>query len=170
MHGISQIRIDNSAAIHCGAPARRLICLVLLLAVKDRATEVRFEPSESEGVWKLRYKVSGVWEELAPPPLILPISAEICRMVAKWSGFLWRHRPFASLNNKSVRIERTLRSIIAGKRLEVMVTVDLGRSGMPGLVILRLPIESVPAEEAEQILRVYLDDRDSGREQIDATT
>src|SRR4051812_24157950 len=58
-------------------PHRKVLLLVLLLALKDRATEVHFEPWRSEeaegGETGLRmlYKVNGQLHELVPPPACL---------------------------------------------------------------------------------------------------
>src|SRR4051794_3380256 len=48
------------------APARKLLNMVLLLAIKDKASDVHFEPFEEE--YKMRYRVDGVLYELVPPP------------------------------------------------------------------------------------------------------
>jgi type II secretory ATPase GspE/PulE/Tfp pilus assembly ATPase PilB-like protein len=50
-----------------GKPTRKLICLIILLAIKDRSTEVRFEPGRDE--YRLRYRCNGVFNEMVPPPL-----------------------------------------------------------------------------------------------------
>lgn len=48
------------------APVRKLINMVLLLSIKDRASDIHFEPFEEE--YKMRYRVDGVLYELVPPP------------------------------------------------------------------------------------------------------
>jgi type IV pilus assembly protein PilB len=48
------------------APVRKLINMVLLLAIKDKASDIHFEPFEDE--YKMRYRVDGVLYELVPPP------------------------------------------------------------------------------------------------------
>jgi len=48
------------------APVRKLLNMVLLLAIKDKASDVHFEPFEDE--YKMRYRVDGVLYELVPPP------------------------------------------------------------------------------------------------------
>lgn len=50
-------------------PILKLIDLVFLLAVKDRSTEVRFEPGREE--FRIRYRCDGVLYEMVPPPLFL---------------------------------------------------------------------------------------------------
>ena len=55
----------------------RLINLVLLQAIKDKASDIHFEPFEEE--FKMRYRIDGVLYEMIPPPkhLALPIVSRI---------------------------------------------------------------------------------------------
>ncbi|MFK7959441.1 MAG: GspE/PulE family protein [Phycisphaerales bacterium] len=55
----------------------RLLNLVLLQAIKDRASDIHFEPFEDE--FKMRYRIDGVLYEMVPPPrhLALPIVSRI---------------------------------------------------------------------------------------------
>ncbi len=48
------------------APVRKLLNMVMLLAIKDRASDIHFEPFEEE--YKLRYRCDGVMYEMVPPP------------------------------------------------------------------------------------------------------
>ncbi len=48
------------------APVRKLLNMVLLLSIKDKASDIHFEPFEEE--YKMRYRVDGVLYELVPPP------------------------------------------------------------------------------------------------------
>ena len=59
------------------APVIRFVNLVLLQAVKDRASDIHFEPFETE--FKIRYRVDGALYEMAPPPkhLALPVISRI---------------------------------------------------------------------------------------------
>ncbi|MDD2236567.1 MAG: GspE/PulE family protein [Kiritimatiellae bacterium] len=59
------------------APVVRYVNLVLYQAVKDRASDVHFEPFEHE--FKIRYRVDGALYEMAPPPkhLALPVISRI---------------------------------------------------------------------------------------------
>ena len=47
-------------------PVRKLINLVLLQAIKDKASDIHFEPFENE--FKMRYRIDGVLYEMMPPP------------------------------------------------------------------------------------------------------
>jgi len=55
----------------------RLVNLVLLQAIKDKASDIHFEPFESE--FKMRYRIDGILYEMIPPPkhLALPIISRI---------------------------------------------------------------------------------------------
>lgn len=59
------------------APVIRFVNLVLYQAVKDRASDIHFEPFENE--FKIRYRVDGALYEMAPPPkhLALPVISRI---------------------------------------------------------------------------------------------
>ena len=48
------------------APVRKLLNMVMLLAIRDKASDIHFEPFEDE--YKMRYRVDGVLYELVPPP------------------------------------------------------------------------------------------------------
>lgn len=52
------------------APVRKLINMVLLLSIRDKASDIHFEPFEEE--YKMRYRVDGVLYELVPPPATSP--------------------------------------------------------------------------------------------------
>ena len=55
----------------------RLVNLVLLQAIKDKASDIHFEPFEGE--FKMRYRIDGILYEMIPPPrhLALPIVSRI---------------------------------------------------------------------------------------------
>ena len=50
----------------------RLVNLVLLQAIKDKASDVHFEPFEDE--FKMRYRIDGILYEMVPPPLHLALA------------------------------------------------------------------------------------------------
>jgi len=58
-------------------PIVRFVNLVLFQAVKDRASDIHFEPFEED--FKIRYRVDGALYEMAPPPrhLALPVTSRI---------------------------------------------------------------------------------------------
>ncbi len=48
------------------APIRKLLNMVMLLAIKDQASDIHFEPFEDE--FKIRVRADGVLYEMVPPP------------------------------------------------------------------------------------------------------
>ncbi|MEP3482167.1 MAG: GspE/PulE family protein [Fuerstiella sp.] len=48
------------------APIKKLLNMVILLAIKDQASDIHFEPFEDE--FKIRVKADGILYELVPPP------------------------------------------------------------------------------------------------------
>mgnify|MGYP000249078215 CR=1 FL=1 len=61
---------------------KRLLNLVLMQAIKDKASDIHFEPFEDE--FKMRYRIDGVLYEMVPPPkhLAMPICSRI-KVMAK---------------------------------------------------------------------------------------
>ncbi len=59
------------------APIVRFVNLVLFQAVQDRASDIHFEPFESE--FRIRYRVDGALYEMSPPPkhLALPVISRL---------------------------------------------------------------------------------------------
>jgi type IV pilus assembly protein PilB len=59
------------------APIVKFVNLVLQQAIQDRASDIHFEPFESE--FRIRYRVDGALYEMAPPPkhLALPVISRI---------------------------------------------------------------------------------------------
>jgi type IV pilus assembly protein PilB len=59
------------------APIVRFVNLVLFQAIKDRASDIHFEPFETE--FRIRYRVDGALYEMSPPPkhLALPVVSRI---------------------------------------------------------------------------------------------
>ena len=60
------IDIDTIKGAADSNPVRKLINLVLLQAIKDKASDIHFEPFEDE--FKIRYRIDGVLYEMMPPP------------------------------------------------------------------------------------------------------
>src|SRR5437868_7466692 len=59
------------------APIVRFVNLVLFQAVQDRASDIHFEPFETE--FRIRYRVDGALYEMSPPPkhLALPVISRL---------------------------------------------------------------------------------------------
>jgi type IV pilus assembly protein PilB len=62
----AETSIDLDAEIADTAPVRKLINMVFLLGIRDRASDIHFEPFEDE--YKMRYRADGVLYEMVPPP------------------------------------------------------------------------------------------------------
>lgn len=62
----STIDLEAIEEMADAAPVRKLINLVLLTAIRDKASDIHFEPFEDE--YKMRLRVDGVLFELVPPP------------------------------------------------------------------------------------------------------
>jgi type IV pilus assembly protein PilB len=62
----NSIDLDDVMEMAQAAPVRKLINMVLLMAIRDHASDVHFEPFEDE--YKMRYRCDGVLYEMVPPP------------------------------------------------------------------------------------------------------
>lgn len=71
------IDLEELLAMADDNKVKRLLNLVLLQAIKDRASDIHFEPFEDE--FKMRYRIDGVLYEMVPPPrhLAMPIVSRI---------------------------------------------------------------------------------------------
>lgn len=61
-----KFNLTNMEALADSAPVRKLLNMVLLLAIKDHASDIHFEPFEDE--FRIRIKAEGVLYEMVPPP------------------------------------------------------------------------------------------------------
>ena len=68
---------EELTAMASDTPIIRFVNLVLTQAIKDKASDIHFEPFEDE--FKIRYRIDGALYEMAPPPknLILPVTSRI---------------------------------------------------------------------------------------------
>ena len=73
----TSIDLDDLMEIADAAPVRKLINMVLLMAIRDHASDIHFEPFEDE--YKMRYRCDGILYEMVPPPrhLAMAISSRI---------------------------------------------------------------------------------------------
>jgi type IV pilus assembly protein PilB len=76
------IDLDHLKEAADANPVRKLVNLVLLQAIKDKASDIHFEPFESE--FKMRYRIDGVLYEMMPPPA--HIAAAISSRVKVMAG------------------------------------------------------------------------------------
>ena len=65
-HSSDSIDLDAISAAASDNQVVKLLNLVLLQAIKDKASDIHFEPFEDE--FKMRYRIDGVLYEMVPPP------------------------------------------------------------------------------------------------------
>ena len=122
------------------APVRKLLNMVLLLAIRDKASDIHFEPFEDE--YKMRYRVDGVLYELVPPPRHLaPAISSRIKVMANLD-IAERRLPqdgriqlAIGSNNVDIRVSTlpTLfgESVVLRILDRTVVQLDLNRIGMP---------------------------------------
>jgi type IV pilus assembly protein PilB len=73
----TSIDLDELEELTNAAPVRKLINMVLLMGIRDHASDIHFEPFEDE--YKMRYRCDGVLLEMVPPPrhLAMAIASRI---------------------------------------------------------------------------------------------
>lgn len=96
-------------------PVRKLINLVLLQAIKDKASDVHFEPFEDE--FKMRYRIDGVLYEMMPPPA--HIAAAISSRVKVMANLDIAERRLP----QDGRIELTVNNLPIDLRVSVLPTM-----------------------------------------------
>jgi len=119
------------------APVIKLLNLILLQAIKDKSSDIHFEPFEDE--FKVRYRVDGVLYEMIPPPRHLALAV------------ISRIKVMADLDISETRLPQD-------GRIELMITgnlIDLRVSTLPTLfgesVVMRVLDRSVVALDLERI-------------------
>ena len=60
------INLDELKELSESNPVKKLLNLVLLQAIRDKASDIHFEPFANE--YKMRYRIDGVLYEMVPPP------------------------------------------------------------------------------------------------------
>jgi len=141
-----QNRNDNTIDLEAieemadAAPVRKLLNMVLLLAIRDKASDIHFEPFEEE--YKMRYRVDGVLYELVPPPRHLaPAISSRIKVMANLD-IAERRLPqdgriqlAIGANNIDIRVSTlpTLfgESVVLRILDRTVVQLDLNRIGMP---------------------------------------
>lgn len=71
------LSVDDLLSMAGETPIIRFVNLVLAQAIKDKASDIHFEPFEKE--FKIRYRIDGALYEMSPPPreLTIPITSRI---------------------------------------------------------------------------------------------
>ena len=66
------IDLDTIKDLAESNPVKRLVNMVLLEALRNRASDIHFEPFEDE--FKMRYRIDGVLYEMVPPPRYIAVA------------------------------------------------------------------------------------------------
>jgi len=110
--GIDGGGIDNKnlEAEANSTPIIRYVDLVLYQAIQDRASDIHFEPFETE--FKIRYRVDGALYEMAPPPRHLALTV------------ISRIKVMSNLNIAERRLPQDgrIQKIIAGRQVDLRVS------------------------------------------------
>ncbi len=96
-------------------PVKKLLNLVLLQAIKDKASDIHFEPFEDE--FKMRYRIDGVLYEMVPPPRYVALAIASRIKVMANLDIAERRMP------QDGRIELSLRGVPIDLRVAVLPTL-----------------------------------------------
>ena len=96
-------------------PIKKLLNLVLLQAIKDKASDVHFEPFEDE--FKMRYRIDGVLYEMVPPPKYVALALASRIKVMASLDIAERRLP------QDGRIELTVKGVQIDLRVSVIPTM-----------------------------------------------
>jgi len=66
MQSSTALDLSSAEALADSAPVRKLLNMVRLMAIRDHASDLHFEPFESE--FKIRIRADGILYEMVPPP------------------------------------------------------------------------------------------------------
>ncbi len=105
------IDLDDLKELAESNPVKKLLNLVLLQAIKDKASDIHFEPFEDE--YKMRYRIDGVLYDMVPPP------RHIAMAIAS------RIKVMASLNIAERRLPQDgrIELIVAGNPVDLRISV-----------------------------------------------
>ncbi|MCH7591486.1 MAG: Flp pilus assembly complex ATPase component TadA [Planctomycetes bacterium] len=96
-------------------PIKKLLNLVLLQAIKDKASDIHFEPFEDE--FKMRYRIDGVLYEMVPPPKYVALALASRIKVMASLDIAERRLP------QDGRIELTVKGVQIDLRVSVIPTM-----------------------------------------------
>jgi type IV pilus assembly protein PilB len=133
------IDLDSLKEAADSNPVRKLINLVLLQAIKDKASDIHFEPFEDE--FKMRYRIDGVLYEMMPPPAhIAPAISSRIKVMANLDIAERRvpqdGRIELSVNNQPIDLRVSVLPTMFGESVVMRVldrgnvSLDLDRLGM----------------------------------------
>jgi type IV pilus assembly protein PilB len=128
-------------------PVVKLVNLIFLQSVKDRASDIHFEPFEDE--FRIRYRIDGVLYDMVPPPkrLAIPVISRI-KVVADMDIAERRlpqdgHVPIR-IGQKNIDFRVSTLPTVFGESVVIrvldktVVSLDLNQIGFPADVLARL--------------------------------
>ncbi len=96
-------------------PVKKLLNLVLMQAIKEKASDIHFEPFEDE--FKMRYRIDGVLYEMVPPPRYVAVALSSRIKVMANLDIAERRMP------QDGRIELMMRGVPIDLRVSVLPTM-----------------------------------------------
>ncbi|MEZ5304031.1 MAG: GspE/PulE family protein [Verrucomicrobiales bacterium] len=126
------------------APIVRYVDLVMNQAIKEKASDIHFEPFEKD--FKIRYRVDGALYEMAPPPLHLARSViSRVKVMANLNIAEWRipqdGRIVKSIGDRQVDMRVSTLPTVYGESVvlrvldKTSVSLDLDALGMPPAIL-----------------------------------
>jgi type IV pilus assembly protein PilB len=129
---------ENSQPEH---PTRKLVHVVLLVAIADEATEIRFEPQQD--VYKLSYRVGGMLHEMvAPPHFLVRRIANIFKVLAG-----------LDILKSQVRQEGRMQVRVGAGSVDIWVALQPTPFGEQ--IVLTLENSTVTPEQIGPVFRAY---------------
>ncbi len=131
------VTIGNMAEDVNSPPVIKFVNLVLYQAIKDKASDVHFEPFESE--FKIRYRIDGALYEMSPPPKQMALA------------LISRIKVLSDLNIAERRVPQDGRIMlnIAGKQVDLRVSTLPTQYGES--VVLRILDRSVVSLDLDNL-------------------
>ncbi len=128
---------ENFEADANATPIIRFVDLILQQAIQDQASDIHFEPFETE--FKIRYRVDGALYEMAPPPLHLALPV------------LSRLKVMANLNIAERRLPQDgrIQKMIRGRKVDLRVSTLPTQYGES--VVLRVLDRATASPELEPL-------------------
>jgi uncharacterized protein (TIGR02996 family) len=150
------INIANEDSLSSHTEKRRFILMMLLCAVRCRATELRFEPSETDQPWCVRYKACDQWYDMVPFPFHFTVSHDFRHLAGISSSSLWQ-RLFSWRRDNGTPNQTSIRLVISGKSVELIASFcpSISRSPTAETVAIWFPQAGNAVEETGSILHEH---------------
>ncbi len=159
------INLSSAEAISAGSAYRKFVSLVLLLALRDGAGQVRFEPER--GTCKPTCRGPGWHRDLIPAPILT--FRVVCEVMA-WARLGILYHPWAVLRRHLAwrrgtgvpPLEGRVRLLLGGVSVDGSVSVEYLNNGEPidhSALCFHIPGPTPASERAGAVLEEYLRNR-----------